>query len=111
MAGQGSPVTLLFADRQPGTDIKAMHGRRMSGTLLGVALTWLGLGMGSGSAQADFLSSLIANHQSVQVGNLVFDQFSYSPTGQMPLATNVTVNPIVDINGNPGLRFGGGFTD
>jgi hypothetical protein len=54
---------------------------------------------------------LIANQESVQVGNLLFDQFSYSPTGQMPTAASVNVNPIVDASGNLGLRFSGGFTD
>jgi hypothetical protein len=84
-----------------------MQGRHLSATLLGVSLTL----MGSGQAGADTLSSLIARNGSVQVGNLVFDQFSYSPTGQMPLASNVNVSVTFDANGNPGLRFGGGFTD
>jgi hypothetical protein len=90
-----------------------MHGRSLSAIVYGAALTSLGLGLGFGSttAQASPLSSLIANDGSVQVGNLLFDQFSYSPTGQMPSASNVNVTPIVDASGNVGLRFSGGFTD
>jgi hypothetical protein len=84
-----------------------MQGRHLSATLLGVVLTWLG----AVQARADYLSDLIGNNSSVQVGNLLFDDFHYSPTGQMPISSNVTVNPIFDASGNPGLRFGGGFTD
>src|SRR5689334_19030323 len=62
-------------------------------------------------AQADPLSSLVTNRGSLQVGNLVFDQFAYSGTGNMPSAANVTVSPLLDASGNPGLRFTGGFTD
>lgn len=84
-----------------------MQGCRVQALLLGVALTWLG----AGRARADVLSDLIAGHGSVQVGNLIFDQFSYSPTGQMPSSSNVTVTPTFDASGNPGIRIAGGFTD
>jgi hypothetical protein len=84
-----------------------MQGRHLSATLLGVVLTSLC----ATQVRADSLSDLIAGNGSVQVGNLVFDQFRYSPTGQMPLASNVTVSPTFDASGNPGLRFGGGFAD
>jgi hypothetical protein len=88
-----------------------MHGRCLPTILSRVVLGYLGLSLGSGMAQADPLSTIIANHESIQVGNLVFDQFSYAPTGQMPSAANVNVNPVFDASGNPGLRFSGGFTD
>src|SRR4051794_1650311 len=76
--------------------ILTMHGRCHSAILSAVALASLGLGSGSGPARADVLSSLINGHEAVHVGNLVFDQFSYTPTGQMPSAANVNVNPIFD---------------
>lgn len=84
-----------------------MQGRQLSATLLGFALT----AMGWGQVRADYLSDLIGRNGSVLAGNLVFDHFSYNSTGQMPIASNVTVTPTVDASGNPGLRFGGGFTD
>jgi hypothetical protein len=88
-----------------------MHGRSFPTLLSGVLLGYLGLALGPGMARAAALSSLIADHDSVRVGDLVFDQFSYAPTGQMPAAVNVIVNPVFDAAGNPGLRFSGGFTD
>jgi hypothetical protein len=93
--------------------IITMHGRSLPAILSGFAYAslGLGLGLGSGPARADAISSLIAGHGSVQVGGLLFDQFSYSPTGQMPSAANVDVIPIFDADGNPGLRFTGGFAD
>jgi hypothetical protein len=88
-----------------------MHGRLIPAIVSGFALTSLCLGHGSRPARAEAISSLIAKHGSVQVGNLLFDQFSYTPTGQMPSAANVNVLPIFDAKGDPGLRFAGGFTD
>jgi hypothetical protein len=81
--------------------------RAMTPLLLGLAL----IGLAAGPARADLLADLIASNGTVQVGGLVFDQFSYSATGQMPPATSVNVAPIFDVGGNPGLRFSGGFTD
>jgi hypothetical protein len=88
-----------------------MQGRHLTATLLGLALTGLVLVLFPPPTRADILSDLIANSGSIRVDNLTFDQFSYSPTGQMPTAANVVVNPIFDTSGNPGLRFSGGFTD
>lgn len=45
------------------------------------------------------------------VGDLVFDNFEYAWTGQMPSPAGINVLPIVDDNGYPGLRFQGGFVD
>jgi hypothetical protein len=86
-----------------------MQGRHLTATLVGIGCVFTV--MSGEQARADSLSDLIANHGSVRVGNLVFDQFSYSGTGQMPLASNVNVTATVDASGNAGLRFSGGFTD
>jgi hypothetical protein len=88
-----------------------MHGRPLPKILTGVALISSGMGLAPWPARAAVLSSLVADQGSVQVGNLVFDQFSYAATGQMPSAASVNVNPIFDAAGDPGLRFTGGFTD
>jgi len=48
---------------------------------------------------------------SVTVGDKLFDQFAYASTGDMPDASDVNVIPIVDGDGNFGLRFQGGFVD
>jgi hypothetical protein len=88
-----------------------MHGRSLTPIGLAVLASCLTLALTPQHAQADPLSSLVANHGSLQSGNLVFDQFTYSATGQMPSAANVMVSPFVDASGNPGLRFTGGFTD
>jgi len=86
-----------------------MQGSQRTTTL--VAITFLGFALGQGQARADYLADLIAGNGSVQVGSLVFDQFSYLSTGQMPSASNVIVTPTFDASGNPGIRFTGGFTD
>jgi hypothetical protein len=88
-----------------------MHGRSLPAIGLAVLTSSLTFTLPPQHAQADPLSSLITNHGSLQVGNLVFDQFTYSAAGQMPPAANVTVSPYFDANGDPGLRFTGGFTD
>lgn len=56
------------------------------------------------------LSTLVVGG-SITVGDKLFDQFSYSSTGDMPSATGVNVIPIVDGVGNLGIRFQGGFLD
>jgi hypothetical protein len=48
---------------------------------------------------------------SITAGDKLFDQFSYSSTGDMPGAYGVNVIPIMDDAGNFGLRFQGGFVD
>jgi hypothetical protein len=45
------------------------------------------------------------------VGNVQFDQFSYSTTGQMPAASTVLVQGVTDESGNYGVLFSGAFTD
>src|SRR4051812_47639412 len=88
-----------------------MHGRSLAPVVFAFLAGCLTLTVTPRYAQADPLSSLVANHGSLQAGDLVFDQFTYSATGQMPSVANVMVNPFVDAGGNPGLRFSGGFTD
>src|SRR5690606_10148381 len=47
----------------------------------------------------------------IVIGDKVFRQFVYSPTGDMPSAQNVNVVALQDINGNIGIRFQGAFGD
>jgi PEP-CTERM motif len=74
--------------------------------------TLLCLGAGTATpAAAESLTQLLAPGASITADGLVFDNFTYTPTGQMPDATAVTVNAIVDALGNPGIRITGAFTD
>lgn len=48
--------------------------------------------------------------ETIEVGGLLFDGFSYVPNGAgIPDANNVTVVAIEDLAGNVGIRFVGGF--
>ncbi|HVU86225.1 MAG TPA: PEP-CTERM sorting domain-containing protein [Pirellulales bacterium] len=62
-------------------------------------------------ARATTLSDLLVPGGSIQVGDLVFDNFSYLQTGDMPAATGITVSPFTALNGDNGLQFQGAFTD
>jgi hypothetical protein len=65
----------------------------------------------AGLARATMLSDLLAPGASIQVGDLLFDSFSYLQTGDMPAATGVTVSPFTAVSGDNGLQFQGAFTD
>lgn len=70
----------------------------------------------SGSARALTLGDPIAlssllDDGELCVGDLLFSEFSYSATGEMPSAENVNVIPIVDDFGFFGIRITGGFID
>ncbi len=87
-----------------------MTRRRFLAAILGLAAC-LG-GAGSRLARADYLiSDLLTPGASIQVGDRVFDNFTYSKSGQMPTAGGVNVASFTDADGNTGLRFSGGFTD
>jgi hypothetical protein len=58
-----------------------------------------------------FVLSTLLTGGTITVGDKFFDQFTYSSTGDMPDASGVNVIPIVDGNGNLGIRFQGGFVD
>jgi hypothetical protein len=60
---------------------------------------------------APVVLSTLLDSGSVQVGDKLFDQFSYSATGDMPSSSGVNVIEIVDGDGNFGIRFQGGFVD
>jgi PEP-CTERM motif len=80
--------------------------------LAALAVTLAGLGAAAATpARAASLTQLLVPGASITSDGLVFDNFSYTPTGQMPGADAVTVNPIVDALGNPGIRITGAFTD
>jgi hypothetical protein len=91
--------------------IPTMHGRSLAAICFAVLVGFLTMTVPPQQAQADTLSSLVTNHGSLQVGNLSFDQFTYTATGQMPSAANVMVSPFFNASGNPGIRLTGGFTD
>ena len=63
------------------------------------------------SAQSLKLSELLGADRSAQSGDKLFRNFTYSATGDMPMAEDVNVIPIVDDDGNYGIRFQGGFID
>lgn len=48
---------------------------------------------------------------SIVVGDKTFHHFTYSFTGDMPTPASVNVIPVVDVDGNFGIRFQGSFTD
>jgi hypothetical protein len=82
-----------------------------------VAVVLLVLGAASPAAASSItlgdpivLGTLIGDG-SITVGDKLFDLFAYSSTGDMPDAFGVNVIPIVDGDGNFGLRFQGGFVD
>jgi hypothetical protein len=58
-----------------------------------------------------FVLDTLLDGGSVTAGDKLFDLFTYSATGDMPDASNVNVTPIVDADGNFGIRFQGGFVD
>lgn len=62
-------------------------------------------------ARAATLSALLAPGQTIQVGDLLFGNFTYSQTGDMPAAGAVNVLPSFDLSGNAGLTFQGAFLD
>jgi hypothetical protein len=58
------------------------------------------------------LSELLVDGASLAAGdNLVFDQFTFSSTGQMPSAQGLLVDVYDDAFGNIGIRIVGGMTD
>jgi MYXO-CTERM domain-containing protein len=69
------------------------------------------LGLWSGSAGAISLQDLIDSDGSIVVDGLVFSDFDYSKTGDMPEADDIEVISFFDGDGNPGIRFQGGFAD
>ena len=84
---------------------------KMTRRLAPLVATLLCLGAGTATPAAASLTQLLAPGASITADGLVFDNFTYTPTGQMPDATAVTVNAIVDAVGNPGIRITGAFTD
>ncbi|MFV2068468.1 MAG: PEP-CTERM sorting domain-containing protein [Pirellulales bacterium] len=91
---------------------RSLFARSMAGSLVATLLV-----------VASCLTSTIANAQesvplselldggSIGSGDKLFDQFSYSASGDMPDSTGVNVIPIVDDDGNFGIRFQGAFLD
>lgn len=65
----------------------------------------------AGSAHGALLSTLMTPGATIQVGDLLFSNFSYSPTGDMPDPTAVNVNPFTSVAGDAGLNFQGAFLD
>jgi len=57
------------------------------------------------------LGTLISQRGSIQVGDKLFSNFTYTPTGDMPTAGNVNVAGILSNAGNLGIEFIGAFAD
>jgi hypothetical protein len=62
-------------------------------------------------AHATLLSDLLSPGQTIQVGDLLFSNFSYLQTNDMPNATGVNVTPFTSVGGDNGLMFQGAFLD
>jgi hypothetical protein len=56
------------------------------------------------------LDQLVAG-QTLTVGDKLFDHFSYSKTGNMPVSSGITVQGIIDSAGNYGILLSGAFQD
>ncbi len=80
-------------------------------TLVRLIAPALLLALGTGTARATLLSDLLSPGQSIQVGDLLFDNFSYLQTGDMPSANAVNVTSFTSLSGENGLHFQGAFTD
>lgn len=65
----------------------------------------------SNSFAAVAISELIETQGSIISGDKMFDQFTYTSTGDMPPAEEVMVDPITDLSGNYGIRLFGAFLD
>ena len=56
------------------------------------------------------LSDLMMDDGSIVSGDKLFDQFSYTATGDMPDASQISIKPI-EVSGDYGIRIFGGFID
>jgi hypothetical protein len=63
------------------------------------------------SAQALSLADLLAPGKSMVSGDLQFDQFAYSNTGDMAKAQDIMLDMFVDGDGNAGILITGDFMD
>jgi hypothetical protein len=86
--------------------MKKMH--RLAPLVAG--LLCLGAGAATPAAAAS-LTQLLAPGASITSDGLVFDNFTYTTSGQMPDASGVSVVAIIDALGNAGIRISGAFTD
>jgi len=87
-----------------------MFKRKMLSLSFGAVLAVFSF-LSSANAVTVSLSDLISSNGTFTSGNLIFSNFSYTATGDMPIASNVTVTDIVDGSGFYGIRFQGAFTD
>jgi len=62
-------------------------------------------------ARATLLSTLLGDGGSIQVGDKLFNGFTYSSTGDMPDPSTINVLAYVDPAGDYGLKFQGAFLD
>ncbi len=82
-----------------------------------VRLAWvlaclLAVGLGQRSASAAVDLTDVLNDGFFVVGDaLVFDQFSFSSTGEMPSVGSLQLDALSDGSGNYGIRLFGGFVD
>jgi hypothetical protein len=85
-----------------------MKLHRTFAQLLAFSIVLIG---GADLARATFLSDLLAPGATIQVGDLLFSNFTYQQTGDMPAADAVNVSPFTAITGDNGLMFQGAFAD
>ena len=93
-----------------------MNRKLIAPTLVGALITIQAI---AGTALAEtidlnsalLLSELISSEGSISSGDKEFSNFGYAATGDMPSSDRVNVIPLVDDDGNYGIRFQGGFVD
>lgn len=88
-----------------------MKSHKIGTCTLAVAVSLTFFLYGTAVAQTHNLQDLIDTMGDFTVEDKRFYDFSYDAVGDMPDAENVNVIEIVDGDGNPGIRFQGGFVD
>jgi len=105
----------LFAARQERKVFMQKLSFKVPIGLIAAAIAGV-MSFGSAAQAATILTpsvklSTLLQGGSVTVGDKVFSNFSYNPTGDMPAASTIDVTGILSNLNNLGIRFSGGFTD
>ena len=85
-----------------------MNLKRALAFLCGFAFAVSSIGVASAAVE---LGDLIENGDSISSGDKLFSDFTFTPTGDFDPETTINVIPIIDNDGNVGIRFQGGFSD
>jgi hypothetical protein len=90
--------------------MRTHRGRNQAMVLSGILA--VGLMWSAPSQAAIELTELLVDGATLAAGdNLIFENFTYSSTNNMPSPAGVLVEPYQDFFGNWGIRVSGGFTD